>query len=82
MDIIILIFLCTKIGRLAVAKGLSKWGWIWRLVGFWMLGELIGTMISVLIFGPELFPCVVLAIAVGAASYFIIDHRLSNLPDV
>ena len=81
MDVVILIFLCFKIGKLAVVKGLPRWPWIWRLVGFWLLGELLGGMISFIIFGPDLFPCFLLAIAVGAASYFIIDNYLSKLPD-
>ena len=82
LEIIALIFLSRKIGNLAASKGLSPGGWKLRLILFWILGEFVGAMIGISIFGRDnIFSAALVAIAVAAASYFIIDSYLSKLPD-
>ncbi|HSY62830.1 MAG TPA: hypothetical protein VK796_13190 [Cytophaga sp.] len=45
MDIILLIFLCTRIARLAEEKKISKTRWILITVFYWILGEAFGVLL-------------------------------------
>ena len=82
IEIIVLIFLAKEIGRLALQKGLKAGWWKFYLVIGWIVGELIGMIIGVMIFGQDnLVSVLLLAIAVAVSSYFIIKSYLNKLPD-
>ena len=82
IEIIILIFLAKEIGRLALQKGLKANWWKFYLVIGWILGEFIGMIIGIMIFGQEnLVSVVLVGIAVAVSSYFIIKSYLNKLPD-
>ncbi len=83
LEIIALIFLTRKIGRLAETKGLKPGTWKLYTVLAWIAGEFVGAVLGVLIFGPEnIVSIILLAIAGAVTGYFIIRASLSKRPDV
>ena len=83
LEILILYFLTKKIGLLAASKGLSAGRWKLNLVLAWIVGELIGAVVAVMIFGKDnLFSALLIAIACAASSYFVITNYLNKLPDI
>ena len=82
LEIIALIYLTRKIGDLAERKGLKKGWWKFYTVIGWFGGEIIGIVLSILIFQTEetlaLLP---LGYAFAIASYFILRAVLSKKPD-
>lgn len=83
MDVIVLIFLAIKIGKLAVTKGLSAGRWRLNLVLAWIAGELIGVVIGMTIFGVDnQFSWLLIALGCALSSYFIIQNYLYKLPDI
>ena len=83
MDVILLIFLAVKIGKLAISKGLAAGRWRWNLVLAWIAGEFVGAFIGIAIFGLEnQFSWMLLAFACALSTYFFIHNYLSKLPDV
>ena len=82
LEIIILYFLTKKIGVLAATKGLSPGRWKLNLVLAWIVAELLGAFVAVIIFGKDnLFSALLLAIACAASTYFMITNYLNKLPD-
>jgi hypothetical protein len=82
MDVILLIFLAIKIGKLAVTKGLPANKWRLNLVLAWITGELLGVIIGMAIFGKDnQFSWLLIAFGCALSSYFIIQNYLSKLPD-
>ena len=83
LEIIILYFLTKKIGVLATTKGLSSGRWKLNLILAWIVAELFGAFIGVIIFGKDnLFSALLIAIACAVSTYFIITSYLDKLPDV
>jgi hypothetical protein len=83
MDVIVLIFLAIEIGKLATRKGLSSTKWIINLVLAWVVGEFIGAVIGVNIFGKEnIFSWLLIAWGCALSSYFAIKNYLVKMPDV
>ena len=83
LEIIILFFLTKKIGVLAATKGLSAGRWKLNLVLAWIVAELSGAFIAVIIFGKDnLFIAQLIALACAVSTYFIITNYLNKLPDV
>ena len=82
LEIIILIFITREIGRLAQSKGLKSGTWkIYTVVG-WVLSEIIGIIVGIMIFGKDnLFSIAMVGIAFAVTSYFIIKAQLNKLPD-
>ncbi len=82
LDLVILYFLTKEIGKLAHDKGLKSSTWkIYTVVG-WLLFEIIGLFIGLIIFGNDnLFSAILIAIAFAVTSYFIIKSKLNKLPD-
>ena len=82
LDLIVLYFLTKEIGKLALKKGLKPITWkVYNVVG-WLLAELVGIVIGVLIFGLEnLVSVQLVAFAFAITSYFIIKAQLNKLPD-
>jgi hypothetical protein len=82
LEIIALIFLTKEIGRLAHAKGLKPLTWKIYTVAGWVISEIIGIVIGVMIFGQDnLFSIAMVGIAFAITSYFIIKAQLNKLPD-
>jgi len=83
LEIIALIFLTRNIGNLAERKGLKKGWWKFYTVIGWFGGEIIGIVLSIMIFQTEetlaLLP---LGYAFAIGSYFILKAVLSKKPDV
>ena len=82
LEIIALIFLTREIGRIAHEKGLRPATWkIYTIVG-WIVSEIIGVFIGVMIFGKDnIFSIVMVGLAFAITSYFIIKAHLNKLPD-
>lgn len=82
LEIIALIFLTKEIGKLAYDKGLKPLTWkIYTIVG-WIISEIIGIIVGILIFGQDnLFSIVMVGIAFAITSYYIIKTQLNKLPD-
>lgn len=82
LEIIILIFLAKEIGILAARKGLKPGLWKFYLVVGWIIMELLGAMLGVMIFGPgNLFSIFLVAVAFAISSYFYIKANLNKRPD-
>ncbi len=83
LEIIILYFLTKKIGVLAATKGLSAGRWKLNLILAWIVAELLGAFVAVIIFGKDnLFSALLIALASAVSTYFIIVNYLTKLPDV
>ena len=82
IEIIILIFLCIQIGKLAKKKGLKRNTWILYTVLSWIGGEFIGVIAGLAIFDKSNLVSIMLTGLAGAiGGYFIIKHQLDKLPD-
>lgn len=83
IDIILLLFLTPKIGRLAEKKGLPAGQWKLKFILLWIGLEFAGLITAVLIFGPDNFFSIgLVSLAFALASYFITERNLSKLPDM
>ena len=83
LEIIILFFLTKKIGILAHSKGLRAGRWKLNLVLAWLLAELLGAVVGVIVFGADnLVSCLLLAIGLAATSYILLKNYLTKLPNV
>jgi hypothetical protein len=82
LDIIVLIFLTREIGRIAYAKGLKPLTWKIYTVLSWLVSEIIGIWVGILIFGTDnLVSIILVGIMFAITSYFIIKAQLKKLPD-
>ena len=84
MDLILLIFFCWQIGKLAEKKGLKAGPWRWRLVGIWVLFEFIGLYIGVLLFGfnkDNLVGLFLFALICAFGGYLLLKRYLDKRPD-
>ncbi len=82
LEIIILIFLAKEIGILAARKGLKPGLWKFYLVIGWIVMELLGATVGVVIFGPRnMISIFLVAVAFAISSYFYIKANLSKRPD-
>jgi len=83
LEILALIYLTRKIGDLAERKGLKKGWWKFYTVLAWVGAEIIGIVLSILIFQTdETLALLPLAYAFAIGSYFILRAVLSKRPDV
>ena len=82
LEIIALIFLTREIGRIAQDKGLKSLTWKIYTVAGWIVSEIIGIIVGIMIFGKDNIVSIVLVgIAFAITSYFIIKAQLNKLPD-
>ena len=82
IEIIILVFLAIKIGKVAKAKGLKRNTWIIYTVLSWIGGEFIGVIAGLAIFDKTNIISIMLVGLAGAFSgYLIVKHKLDKLPD-
>jgi hypothetical protein len=79
-----MILLSPYIGRLAIQKGLKPGNWKLYFILTWLLLEIIGVIIGMMIFDyvTNKFSIALVGYAVGLASYFIIKSNLERLPDI
>ena len=83
LEIIALIFITREIGRLAESKGLRPGLWKFYNVTGWVITELLGVIVGILIFGKDNIVSVFLVgILFAVTSYFLIKGYLSRLPDI
>jgi hypothetical protein len=83
LEIIALIFLTKEMGKIAAEKGLKPVTWKIYTVLAWVLGEIIGGIIGLYMFGLNNWISVAL-VAIGGAitGYLILKSNLSKRPDV
>ena len=82
MDVFLLIYLAYRISLLAAKKGEPKNKWILTLVIGWVVGELIGVTIGLMIFEKEnIFSWALVGLGLALTSYFLIFNKLEKLPD-
>ena len=87
IEVIALIFLCKKIGLLAVQKGLKPGLWKFYTVMAWLLAEMFGVMLSVAIFASEqsvrdnIVAAMALALVSAFGGYLFIKSVLDKKPD-
>lgn len=93
IEIIALIFLCKKNGDLAATKGLKPGTWKAYTVGAWILAELLGGLLGMMMFAqvgsltadkiPQSTMLSISAVALFCAfgGYLFVRHTLENKPD-
>ena len=82
LEIIALIFLTKEIGKLAAQKGLKPITWKIYTIIAWLVSEIIGVVVGVMIFGVNNIVSVILVgITFAITSFFIIKAQLNKLPD-
>ena len=82
IEIVILIFLAIKIGKMAKKKGLKQSTWIIYTVLSWIGGEFIGVIAGLAIFDKSnLISIMLMGLAGAIGGYFIIKRQLDKLPD-
>ena len=85
LEIILLIFLCKKIGDLAIQKGESPVRWKWYTVLNWILFEILGSIVGVMMFGFDMSNMVGLmafALASAFGGYLLVRKKLETKPDI
>ena len=82
IEIVILIFLAIKIGKMAKKKGLKQSAWVIYTVLSWIAGEIIGVIAGFAIFDKTNIVSIMLMGLAGAiGGYFIIKNQLDKIPD-
>lgn len=82
LEIIAIIFLSKKNGKLAEQKGLKSSTWILYSVLCWIAFEVIGVILGIISFGQEnIVPIYLLALVLAVSSYFFIRSILNKKPD-
>ncbi len=82
LEIIALIFLTREIGRLAQKKGLKPIAWKIYTIAGWVLSEILGLIVGIMIFGEgNLFSVMMIGITFAITSYFILKAQLNKMPD-
>ena len=82
LELIALIFLTKEIGKLAEEKGLKPLTWKIYTIISWIITEIIGIIVGVMLFGRDnLFSVVLVGLTFAITSYFIIKAQLNKLPD-
>jgi hypothetical protein len=88
LDLILLIFLCWRIGNKAKQKGLKPGQWRLYTVLSWLGFELIGLIAGAMIFGYDkndmnsLYGLMAFAIACGFGGYLLVKMALDKKPDM
>ncbi|MEO6406432.1 MAG: hypothetical protein ABIY51_12170 [Ferruginibacter sp.] len=83
IEIIILIFLCRRIGNKASEKGLKAGWWKFYTVAAWVGAEILGIVIAVIFFGPEnTFSIYSIAIAAAFGGYLLVNYLVDKAPSL
>ena len=79
IEIIILVFLSIKIGKMAKKKSLKRNTWILYTVLSWIGGEIIGVIVGFAIFDKtNIISIMLMGIAGAIGGYFIIKQIIFN----
>lgn len=81
MDIIFLIFACFYISKRAKAKGLEPKPWVLRLIGIYILFELIGGFISMMITKNNLTMAAIFGFFCALGGFLLVKYKLDNTPE-
>ena len=82
LEIIILIFLCKEISKLAVKKGLKASKWKMYCIVAWFVTEIIGWVVGLVWFGDDnLVSVILIGFLFSFTSYFFIKNQLNKFPD-
>jgi hypothetical protein len=90
LEIIALIFLCRKNGELALQKGLRSRNWKLYTVVAWIVAELFGGILGLMMFGQSdlkkmsqmnLFQVSLVAIFCAFGGYLFVRYNLEKKPD-
>ncbi len=82
LEIIALIFLTKEIGKISTKKGLKPITWKIYTIIAWLVSEILGIVVGVMIFGVDNVVSIILVgITFAITSFFIIKAQLSKLPD-
>lgn len=83
LEIIALYFLTQHNGKIAERKGLKPLTWKLNTIFAWLIGEIIGVMIGLRIFGiNNLLLIMLVALPCAFAGFHIIKNTLEKKPDV
>jgi uncharacterized membrane protein YfcA len=85
LEILLLFFLTRNIGELALRKGLPPVRWKIYTILAWILFEVIGTLLGILLFGfdpSDFFGLMMFAVAVAFGGYLFVRRILESKPDV
>jgi len=81
LEIVLLFFLCKKIGVMATEKGLNPKKWKLYTILYWILFEFIGCFLGIAMFGfniNNLFGLMSFAIVCAFGGFLIVRHKLEN----
>lgn len=84
LEILAIVFLGKKIAELAEEKGENPKKWKGIMIGSWFGAEILGIVIFAFTAGindTTVFPAVMVGIACGLVSYFVVRNMLSAKPD-
>lgn len=84
LEIILLIFLTRNIGKIAIQKGEKPGVWKLLTVLLWIVCEIIGTFLAVILYGltpDSIFSIIAFALFSAFGGYLIIRAILTNKPD-
>ena len=82
IEIIALVFLCKKNGNLAIQKGLMPGLWKFYTVLAWLITEMLGVMLGILLFGQHnLIGIISLGLVSAFGGYLIVKSILDKNPD-
>lgn len=82
MDFILLFFLCKKIGKIALIKGLSALRWKLYTAASFIGAEIVGLSFGVAIFGSkDLAGLAALGLISAFGGYLIVKANLDKKPD-
>jgi hypothetical protein len=82
IEVVVLIFLTRRIGRLAIQKGLNPISWkLYTLLG-WIVAELAGCFLAMLLFGnSNLVAILSIGLLSAFGGYLIVRAILEKKPD-
>jgi hypothetical protein len=82
LEIIALVFLTRRIGRLALQKGLKPVTWKIYTIVAWFVCELIGILVAMSLFGQNnLFSIISIGIGFAFGGFLIVRAILEKKPD-
>ncbi len=82
LEVIILIFLCREITKLANKKGLKPSTWKIYCIIAWFITEIFGWIVGLVWFGADnLFSVMLVGFLFSFTSYLFVKHRLNRSPD-
>jgi len=83
LEIIALVFLTRRIGRLAILKGLKPSSWKRYTIAAWFACEIFGCVVAAVLFGYDnLFSIVSIGLGCAFGGYLMVRAILEAKPDI